>query len=528
MAAVAALALVGCGPKEIQYKVKAITQSCDPRLDPFQGAQMIRVRVLGDQLDPPLEVTSPVNATSREIKIPQIPAGPGLNRVVEIRAYDGDPVGGGKVLSVGRSAPFEVPDVIPENFDGKPIEISVFLRKVNAFSPPSTSADPRTCQKLTTARAGHTATLLQNGKVFIAGGYNIKQGVSERQALADTELFDPTTGTFVAGPPMGVSGTTRLPKAFHTATLLNNGQVLLWGGEEYIGANNLLSTKSIHLVYDAKASTMLAAPAAQGCGRLARTRHGAAMDLNGKVLLVGGVYQQTGTTPQLQDKVEWFDPDNGTCSVMDGFTFPRKDLSVTAVLNGGYIGVAGGSDATQLKTEVVFFRYDNGKFNQVPIAQPPQLREGRRLAAVSLMGADQEFMVLSGGYGDAVTTKPLASSELVKVLGNGSVAPGPTVGTRGEVCSVRLNDGTVMAIGGLTTDSPGSPPRSDGSTVVIRMDKEGGVQGLGGPALATPRYSHTCTLLPDGSVLVLGGVNELDGTRQVLSDAWIYTPAPID
>ena len=75
---------------------------------------------------------------------------------------------------------------------------------------------------LATARYGHTATLLPNGKVLVAGGYNY----AERQHLhlASAELYDPATGAWT---PTGSLATARI---YHTATLLPNGQVLVAGG----------------------------------------------------------------------------------------------------------------------------------------------------------------------------------------------------------------------------------------------------------------------------------------------------------
>ena len=62
---------------------------------------------------------------------------------------------------------------------------------------------------LTAIRASHTATLLSDGRVFLAGGTDLEQQAS----LGTTDLYDPASRTFSAGP-------TILPRAFHTATAL--------------------------------------------------------------------------------------------------------------------------------------------------------------------------------------------------------------------------------------------------------------------------------------------------------------------
>jgi len=83
--------------------------------------------------------------------------------------------------------------------------------------------DPRTEVWTTTgslhgARAFHTATLLPTGKVLVAGGYGVAGDISS------AELYDPRSGTWTT------TGSLRTARAFHTATLLPTGHVLVAGG----------------------------------------------------------------------------------------------------------------------------------------------------------------------------------------------------------------------------------------------------------------------------------------------------------
>ena len=73
-------------------------------------------------------------------------------------------------------------------------------------------------------RQQHTATLLPDGRVFIAGGF-WSDGKKWR-VLSSTEMFDPATGDF---SPVGSMGAVR---SSHTATLLNDGRVLIAGGDD--------------------------------------------------------------------------------------------------------------------------------------------------------------------------------------------------------------------------------------------------------------------------------------------------------
>ena len=79
-----------------------------------------------------------------------------------------------------------------------------------------------------TARYWHTATLLPNGKVLVAGGF----GYGINTATNGAELFNPSTGKWA------LTGTMNTTREHHTATLLPNGQVLIVGGSSNAGITN--------------------------------------------------------------------------------------------------------------------------------------------------------------------------------------------------------------------------------------------------------------------------------------------------
>ncbi|CAF4632923.1 unnamed protein product, partial [Rotaria socialis] len=72
---------------------------------------------------------------------------------------------------------------------------------------------------MNTARYTHTASILTNGKVLVAGGYTISGGCSN-----STELYDPSTGVWTN------TGSMIFARFFHTASILSNGEVLVAGG----------------------------------------------------------------------------------------------------------------------------------------------------------------------------------------------------------------------------------------------------------------------------------------------------------
>jgi len=76
---------------------------------------------------------------------------------------------------------------------------------------------------LVTPRDSHKATLLNDGQVLVTGGFNRTPEASTY--LASSELYNPVSGSW-----SNTVGALNNPRAGHTATLLNTGQVLVVGG----------------------------------------------------------------------------------------------------------------------------------------------------------------------------------------------------------------------------------------------------------------------------------------------------------
>jgi hypothetical protein len=170
-------------------------------------------------------------------------------------------------------------------------------------------------------RASHTATLLLNGKVLIAGGSN-----SAGAALATTELYDPATGSFTAANGMGS------PRIFHTATLLSNGNVLVTGGMANIGNGVSLSSAE---VYDVGAGSFSATTAPMVT---ARDSHFAVPFANGTVLVAGGSFGSSSAFT-----AELYNIASRTFTETGGMETGRA-LAAAVLLPDGRVFVSGGSD----------------------------------------------------------------------------------------------------------------------------------------------------------------------------------------
>jgi hypothetical protein len=183
---------------------------------------------------------------------------------------------------------------------------------------PSTSTFTQT-GSMAVGRFLDTATLLQNGKVLIAGGAL----TSTSAPVATAELYDPVTGTFT------MTGAMATAREQHTATLLADGRVLIVGGTTSTGTGGLHPTATVE-VYDPSTGSF----SVTGSMAEARSLHTATLLPSGEVLVAGGGDDNS--------TAEVYDPATGAFSITGGMEIGRSGHSATLLPNGSVLVAGGG------------------------------------------------------------------------------------------------------------------------------------------------------------------------------------------
>ncbi len=194
------------------------------------------------------------------------------------------------------------------------------------FYNPATGVFTSNSTFMSIDRTGHTQTKLADGKFLIIGGMDTGQTV-----LSSAEIYDPTTNTFT------LTGSLATGRQLHTATLLGNGTVLVVGGFSDNLMTTLVSTAEL---YNPVTGTF--GPASSP--NIARADQSATLLQNGEVLIAGGIFNAGGNVGIYglpTTSTELYDPTAGTFTLAGNMTAPRDNQTAT-LLNDGRVLIAKG------------------------------------------------------------------------------------------------------------------------------------------------------------------------------------------
>lgn len=307
--------------------------------------------------------------------------------------------------------------------DGK-VLIAGGMRRNQDFYRSSELYDPATGKfehagDMSMARVGQAAVLLPSGKVLIAGGW-IGHGCTD-----SAELYDPTTGRFSTIAKM----TARRGRP--SATLLPDGDVLIAGGADHDSPGGISSAELFH-------SATLSFQAI-GPMHSARIAHTATLLRDGRVLMVGGRGENLAAVAEL------YDPKTRKFSET-GRLITARYKHTAGLLPDGRVLIAGGSDE----------RDWNGQLSSAEIYDPVA---GKFSAAAAMNDARFKLpetavllnsgeLIIAGGSRDVEIYNPAS--------GKFKVAAGQMHDLRHFMSETKLKDGSVLLAGGYPNNDLGT------------------------------------------------------------------------
>jgi hypothetical protein len=389
------------------------------------------------------------------------------------------------------------PDLVPTPPDLVPTNEGLDAMTISTASTAALAGTWAPTADLTTAAAWYgqhdgAVPLGDSGKVLLAGGADAASNPLGLAYFIDSKAQNPSWQP---------AGTLHTPRRLHSITLLANGKVLVAGGLGSSSASGPALRGAE--VYDPEHNTW------DTTGELvtARWGHSATLLPDGKVLVAGGTAVRSGQTTKALTSAELYDPAARTWSEITAMTDARTG-HVALPLKGGKVLVIGGSApvGTPDDPALAFCELYDSKTGWTPTGSLFKARRHHRAALLS----DTAVLVTGGAAPGASPDGPFdpfsqrTAERFDLTAGTWTALPDMPSG-RAFHRALPLGQGKVLIAGGTATDRDESGYRS---ALVYDDAARTSSDGPWTPAagLGTGRWAFAAAVLPDGRVLVTGGV----------------------
>jgi fibronectin type 3 domain-containing protein len=335
-----------------------------------------------------------------------------------------------------------------------------------------------------------TATLLLNGDVLLAGGQAGQDGSGQgiSNATRAAEIYNLSSGGF------GSTGSMLIPRAGQTATLLEDGRVLLAGGIDHTW-----KYQSTTELYDPGSQVFTVS----GSMMTGRAGHVAIRLPDGKVLMVGG---HDGT--KFLASAELFDPDTGDFTLTGSLHEARSNFS-GVLFPSGKVLVLGGYGLPNGRFLDSAELYDPISGTFTPTGSLHTARVGFHFA----VRLDTGDVLVAGGVGQ--DGQGLATAEIYSLQAESFSMTGLMQEGRQHHSLTVLPNGQVLVVGGWT----GNQGTALKTVEIFHPDTGVFTES---ESLVTSRGFHTATLLSNGRVLIAGGSGEASHVSAALGSAELF------